>query len=116
MSDSTNTVSVIENNFFKDERVLWIRQRVLIALNILPDTFDDFFKDSLQRARSSGISREQLSSFLSSQSNSGSSMFFSSYLTTEDVEIEEEIEVDVEPEEMFIHFLFILIITLTLTI
>ena len=107
MSDSTNMVSVVENNFFKDERVLWIRQRVLIALNILPDTFDDFFKDSLQRARSSGISREQLSSFLSSQSNSGSSMFFSSYLTTEDVEIEEEIEVDVEPEEMYIHLFFI---------
>ena len=53
------------NNALNDPRVCWIRQRVVISLGITPESFDAYFTDSLERARSAGIAREEIITFLS---------------------------------------------------
>jgi hypothetical protein len=91
-------VPLSEGPFLADNRIRWIRQRTCISLSIPTDTFDAYFKDSLDRARSAGTAREQMSDFFSSKYSAGTSIFFSSSHSIENVEIEEEIEAEnVEP-------------------
>lgn len=73
-------------SFLEDERIRWIRQRVVLALDIPSESFDEYFKDSLERARSAGAAREQLSSYLTSKHSTGSAVFFSARKWKEDVE------------------------------
>jgi hypothetical protein len=73
-----------------------MRQRTCLALNIPTDAFDIYFKDSLDRARSAGIAREQVADFMSSKYTAGASLFFSSNHWIDNVEVDEEVEVDVE--------------------
>jgi hypothetical protein len=72
-------------NLFDDDRVKWIRQKVVLALDISIDSFDAHFIETLERARAAGVAREELLSFLSSKNSAGNSLFFSSNSWTEDV-------------------------------
>jgi hypothetical protein len=84
----------MSSDILSDERVKWMRQRVLIALEIDSVAFDYYFTDSLERARSAGQAREELHQFLSETYSSGSAIFFSARKWNEDIEIEEDIELD----------------------
>ena len=78
-------------NILEDERVKWIRQRVLMSMDIPMETFNYYFTDSLERARSAGQAREELATFLTEKYTAGSSLFFSCKKWYEEVEIEEEV-------------------------
>ncbi len=97
----SDPVPVTQEGFLSDNRVKWLRQRALLALGLSGDEFDDFFKESLERARSAGVARMEVASFLGSGFAAGSSLFFSALRHVEDVEIEEdqEVEVEAEPEK-----------------
>lgn len=73
-------------DFLQDDRIQWIRQKVVIALDITVDCFNDHFTEKLERARSAGLAREQLQEFLSDSCGAGSTIFFSGYSWTENVE------------------------------
>lgn len=64
----------------------WIRQKVVLALEVSPESFDEHFTDSLERARSAGIAREQLLDYLSDKHGQGSAVFFSANSWAEDIE------------------------------
>lgn len=93
-------VAVSQEGFLSDNRVQWLRQRISLALDLSGSVFDDFFTESLERARSAGIARMEIASFLGKGYGAGSSLFFSAIRDVEDKEIEEdqEIEVEAEPE------------------
>jgi hypothetical protein len=74
------------SNILQDDRVKWLRQRVVLSLEISTDSFDEYFTDSLERARSAGIARDQLFEYLSKKNGAGTSIFFSSNTWNEDVE------------------------------
>lgn len=73
-------------DFWSDDRVQWIRQRVCITHSITTDKFDEYFTDSLERARSAGIARESLLEYLSDKHGSGAAVFFSCQKFVEDYE------------------------------
>ena len=79
-----------------DARVAWIRQRVVLSLDIPTESFDEYFTESLERARSAGIAKEQILSWLSESHTAGSSLFFAATKKEIDKEIEEEVEVEDE--------------------
>lgn len=64
----------------------WIRQRVCITHSITTDKFDEYFTDSLERARSAGIARESLLEYLSEKHGAGAAVFFSCEKFVEDYE------------------------------
>jgi hypothetical protein len=74
------------SNILSDDRVLWMRQRVCLALNIPTDSFDAHFIDTLERARSAGIARETVAEFLSANMGAGSALFFAARSWTEEYE------------------------------
>lgn len=74
------------SQLLNDDRVKWIRQRVALSLEIPTQTFDDYFTETLERARSAGLAREQLTSYLSGTHGAGSALFFSANAWTEDIE------------------------------
>ena len=80
------------NDALGDVRVQWIRQRVMISLGIDQKCFDDYFTESLERARSAGIAKEEIMAFLSEKYTAGTSLFFTA--TKQEVEkvVEEEVE------------------------
>ena len=57
-----------------------------MALDIPVESFNDHFKDTLERARSAGIARETLQDFLTKKHSSGSTIFFSSDKWVEEIE------------------------------
>lgn len=69
-----------------DDRVQWIRQKVVLALDITVEAFNEYFTESLARARSAGAAREQLLQFLSDKSGAGTTLFFSGYSWNENIE------------------------------
>jgi uncharacterized protein YdbL (DUF1318 family) len=69
-----------------DDRVKWIRQKVVLALEITTEAFDDHFKETLERARSAGLAREQLAQYLSDKCGAGSALFFAANSWAEDIE------------------------------
>ena len=73
-------------NLLSDDRVQWLRQRVTLSLDLPTESFDNYFKDSLERARSAGIARENVAAFLSSKFGIGSAIFFSSKTWEDQVE------------------------------
>ena len=73
----------------QDDRVKWIRQRVVIALEMPVESFNDHFKQSAERAK-------EMNDFMTPKYSTGSAMFFACNKWTEEVEIEEEVEVEVE--------------------
>lgn len=73
-------------NILSDERVKWLRQRVVLSLDITTDSFDDHFKETLERARAAGVAREKLEEYLSDRAGAGSALFFSSQSWTEELE------------------------------
>lgn len=73
-------------DILQDDRVQWIRQKAVLALDISIECFNNYFIESLERARSAGIARENLSDFLSDRCGPGSGLFFSSKSWTEDIE------------------------------
>jgi hypothetical protein len=75
-------------NILEDDRVQWLRQRVVLALDLKPEFFDEYFIETLERARSSGIARETLEKYLSSECGAGTALFFSAHQWTEDIESE----------------------------
>jgi hypothetical protein len=76
----------MSNDLFRDPRFGFLRQRVLIALEMGPEHFDAYFTDSLERARSAGLAREQVKSYFSKVHGIGSSLFFSCQKSFEEVE------------------------------
>ena len=74
------------DDILQDDRVKWLRQKVVLSLSISTDAFDEYFTETLERARSAGIARETLKEFLGSKQTAGSSLFFSSNSWKEDVE------------------------------
>lgn len=76
----------MSSSILHDERVQWIRQRVVISLDMSIDAFNAYFTDSLERARSAGVARETLSTFLTKNHSSGSTMFFACEKWTEEIE------------------------------
>ena len=70
-------------NILQDERVRWIRQRVVMSLEIPTESFDQHF---LGDTNESIFAREQFMEFFSGKHGSGSSIFFSSKKVVEDVE------------------------------
>ena len=52
-------------DILEDERIKWIRQRTVLALDIPTETFDEYFKETLERARSAGIARDNLKNYIS---------------------------------------------------
>jgi len=87
------------SNALEDPRVQWIRQRVVLSLDISTQSFDEYFTDSLERARSAGIAREAIITFLSEQHGAGSSLFFSVEKWDTLQTVEEEVEVDADAAE-----------------
>lgn len=73
-------------DILQDDRVQWIRQKVVLALDLTVDTFNEYFQETLERARSAGIAREQLLEYLSDKSGAGTTLFFSGYSWSENVE------------------------------
>jgi uncharacterized protein YdbL (DUF1318 family) len=73
-------------NILKDDRVRWLRQKVVLALDITTEAFDDHFKETLDRARSAGVARETLAKYLSDGCGAGSALFFSANSWAEDIE------------------------------
>ena len=73
-------------NILQDDRVKWLRQKVVLSLSIDIEAFDEYFTESLERARSAGIARETIKEFLGSNQTAGSSLFFSSNSWKEDIE------------------------------
>lgn len=73
----------------QDDRVKWLRQRVVLALDVPVETFDAHFTDSLERARSAGIARDQVAQYLSKACPNGSALFFSCDKWNEEVESKE---------------------------
>lgn len=74
------------DRIMQDDRAKWIRQRVVLTLDISLEAFDEYFTDSLERARSAGIARETLAEYLSSKHGMGTTLFFSSHKWTEEIE------------------------------
>jgi hypothetical protein len=74
------------SDILQDDRVKWIRQKVVLALEISTEAFDDHFKETLERARSAGIAREQLAQYLGEKCGAGSALFFSANSWAEDIE------------------------------
>jgi hypothetical protein len=72
--------------FLQDDRIQWIRQKVVMALDITVESFNDYFIESLERARSAGLAREQFLDFLGDKSGAGATLFFSGNSWTEDIE------------------------------
>jgi hypothetical protein len=70
-------------DILSDDRVQWIRQKVVLALDISIDCFNDHFTETLERARSAGVAREQIRDFLSERCGSGTAIFFASHHWTE---------------------------------
>jgi len=68
-----------------------------MSMDIPMETFNYYFTDSLERARSAGQAREELATFLTEKYTAGSSLFFSCKKWYEEVEIEEEVE-EQDPE------------------
>ncbi len=66
----------MSSRILTDERVLWLRQKVAIALDIQLEQFDAYFIDSLERASSAHIARETLFEFLTDKYGCGSTIFF----------------------------------------
>ena len=77
-----------------DERFKWLRQRVVMALDVPTQTFDDFFTDSLERAMSAGVNRQNITDYLSSKHGNGSILFFACQKWTEEITVEYEVEAD----------------------
>jgi predicted oxidoreductase (fatty acid repression mutant protein) len=71
-----------------DERYKWLRQRVVMALELPTQTFDDFFTDSLERAMSAGINRQNITDYLSNKHGNGSILFFACQKWTEEIAVE----------------------------
>ena len=76
----------MSSDILQDDRVQWIRQKVVLALEITTEAFDDHFKETLERARSAGLAREDLLRYLSDKSGAGSALFFSANSWAEDIE------------------------------
>lgn len=76
----------MSSSLLQDERVKWLRSRVALALDVPTETFDDYFVDSLERARSAGIARENMEQFLSKKHGNGSTLFFSCNKWMEEIE------------------------------
>lgn len=76
----------MSSGILQDDRVKWIRQKVVLALEITTDSFDNYFQESLDRARSAGVAREQLTQYLSDKYGAGSALFFAAHNWAEDVE------------------------------
>jgi hypothetical protein len=70
-------------DFFADERVRWIRQRVCLSLDIPIATFDDYFARSNENFLRC---RKDLLSYFSNDYGAGSTIFFSNNKWTQDVE------------------------------
>ena len=79
-----------------DARVAWVRQRVALSLDIPTETFDEYFTESLERARSAGIAKEEILTWLSDKHTAGSSLFFAATRKEFEKEIEEEIKKEKE--------------------
>lgn len=69
------------SNILSDERVLWIRQRVCIGLDVSIETFDSHFCDT-----SDDSSATKLATYLSDKHSAGSSIFFAARKWKEDFE------------------------------
>lgn len=76
----------MSSNILQDDRVKWIRQKVVMALEITAEAFDDHFTETLERARSAGVAREQIVQYLSDKSGTGTALFFSANSWAEDIE------------------------------
>ncbi len=70
----------------QDPRFKWIRQKVVLALEMPTSSFDEYFTDSLERARSAGIARENMKDYFSAKCGTGSSLFFACKKTSEEIE------------------------------
>ena len=73
-------------DFLQDDRVQWIRQKTTLALDISVECFNEYFIETLERARSAGIAKESVLEFLSDRCAAGSALFFSSKTWTETIE------------------------------
>ena len=73
------------SGILEDDRVQWLRQRVVLSLDISPESFDDHFKESIDNFKAAEQAKTDLSSFLSSENGAGTSLFFSSQTWTEDI-------------------------------
>jgi len=73
-------------NILQDDRIQWIRQKTVLALDITIECFNEYFIESLERARSAGIARDNISDFVSDRCGAGSGLFFSNRTWTEENE------------------------------
>lgn len=72
--------------FIQDDRVQWLRQKATLALDISVECFNDYFTETLERARTAGVGREKVLEFLSDRCGAGSALFFSSRGWSENIE------------------------------
>lgn len=70
----------------EDDRVKWLRQKVVLALEITPESFDDHFVDDEEKNGAAELARQQITDYLSSKSGAGSALFFSAHNWAEDIE------------------------------
>ena len=74
-------------HILQDDRVLWMRQRVAMALELPTESFDSHLMQSEEMA-------QMLGDFMTANYSTGSAIFFSCDKWVEDVEVEEESDVD----------------------
>ena len=73
----------MSSSILQDERIKWIRQRVVLALEIQTSVFDDYFSESSDKAKQ-GV--ELLQEYISGKHAVGSTLLFSCKSFSEEIE------------------------------
>ena len=84
----------MSNPILQDERVQWLRQKVVMAFDMPTTAFDEYFTESLSRAKAAQEAQVLIKQFLSDKYGSGNAIFFSSKVSSETIITEIDVEVD----------------------
>ncbi len=69
----------------EDDRVKWIRQRVVMSLDINPEAFDAHFAETMENFSTAQAAQADMNAFLSNPNGAGTSLFFASKNWEEDI-------------------------------
>ena len=75
----------MSNPILQDERVQWLRQKVVMAFDMPTTAFDEYFTESLSRAKAAQEAQVLIKQFLSDKYGSGNAIFFSSKVSSETI-------------------------------
>lgn len=73
------------SGILEDDRVKWIRQRVVMSLDINPQAFDEHFAETMENFSAAQAAQSDLNTFLSNPNGAGTSLFFASKKWEEEI-------------------------------